>query len=790
MSRAARTRTGKHSLSGRTGVRSAVALATGTGAGASVVLAILVLATVFVAVVTPRASVAFRTRALQQVFAATPLLGRSVIASSDFISISNALGAQPGTAGGVSSDQLAGIGGEVGQNLTARHVPLQPPGHRWWGLASGYSSVPDASRHAYFGSTPPKVEVLYRPQLGRYARLLSGHLPDLVSTSGPVPVFEVAVTRATAARFRLRPGSALTITGAVLRVSGIVAPAARAGTFWQADPDAAGATFNASIRGSYWLGAVFIGAAEFGELQGALDSSQMTLQWQYPLRLGRIGAGQAAALSNSLGTALTDGGLLTRNVQVITSVSLSCGLTGALLSFIAAQARIGTLLALLEVSLVILGAVVLLLGCRLLAERRTAEFALMRARGAGGGQLTALALRAGVIAVLPAAVAGALAAVLLTPGASEPAAAWLGTLTALAALTAVPVLAVRRAAAGAGTGRADSPAVPLSRVRRLVIDAMLVLAAAGGLLVLRQEGTPAPGRTDWFTSAAPVLVAVPVAVLMVRLYPAAVGWLVRLTGRRRGVTTFVGLARAARSSATAVLPAFALVLVLGLIAFGATLRAAVVRGDTAASWRATGADVVVDASLSSDPLDQAVRRAFGRIRGVRQLAVVGTLPGSASDGTPVSVVLVDPADYAALIAATPQPRFPAADLRAGAGAAPGRLGVLMSPGALAVIHRAGKVQIGYRDVAVRYSGPIRSVPGSGTTAPLVVAPLRAMAAIVGTSEARPDRLLLVGPRIDGAQVRALARRMLPAATVTLRSRRDAEPVAAPLSARTYVAFAD
>ena len=205
--------------------------------------------------------------------------------------------------------------------------------------------------------------------------------------------------------------------------------------------------------GSYWLGAVFVGSSEFAELQAALDSSQMTLQWQYPLRLGQIGAGQAAALNDALGNAVTNGGLLTRSVRVITSVSVSCGLTGALLQFIAAQARIGTLLALLEVSLVILGAVVLLLGCRLLAERRAAEFALMRARGAGRGQLATLALRAGLIAVLPAAVAGALAAVLLTPGGSEPAAAWLGALTALAALAGVPVVAVRQARDARRRGR-------------------------------------------------------------------------------------------------------------------------------------------------------------------------------------------------------------------------------------------------------------------------------------------------------------------------------------------------
>ena len=91
---------------------------------------------------------------------------------------------------------------------------------------------------------------------------------------------------------------------------------------------------------------------------------------------------------------------------------------------------------------------------------------------------------------------------------------------------------------------------------------------------------------------------------------------------------------------------------------------------------------------------------------------------------------------------------------------------------------------------VRAAGTIRSVPGSGATTPLVVAPLRATAMIVGASQARPDRLLLVGPHIDVAQVRALARRLLPAATVTFRSQRAAALADAPLPHGTYVAFAD
>ena len=149
-------------------------------------------------------------------------------------------------------------------------------------------------------------------------------------------------------------------------------------------------------------------------------------------------------------------------------------------------------------------------------------------------------------------------------------------------------------------------------------------------MVLRQQGPPPPGGTDLYTSAAPVLVAIPLAVVVVRLYPAIVRWLVRLAGRRSGVTVFVGLARAARSSLTAVLPAFALVLALAVIAFGAMLRVAMARGQVAASWQQTGADAVVDTSHSNVPLGPAAQRAIAAVPGVQRATAVSV--GGRPDG--------------------------------------------------------------------------------------------------------------------------------------------------------------
>ena len=775
-------------------VRAGLTMLTGTAAGASALLAVLVIASVFVAVALPRASVSFRTRALQRIIGATPPTGRAVVASTDFTTLASALAIQPGPSSpGIGVDEVVAVADELAASLRALRVPLQPVSQRWWGLASGYGVVPDAARRAYFGSTPPKVEVLYRTDLGRYSRLLAGTMPATDTTGPGPPRFQVAVTKATAGRFELHVGSVLKFPGqATLTVSGIVRPAGPRSAFWTADPDAAGATFNQTRSGAYWLGGVFIGPAELVDLENALDSSQFSMQWEIPLQLGAISADQVGALNHKLGAALNSAGLLTKSVQIPTSVTLSCGLAGALTGFAQAERRIASLLSLLEVSLTMVGAVVLLLGGRLLAERRAGEFRLMRARGASSRQLAALGLRAGVVVVVPAAVAGTLIGVLLTPAGSEPSAWWLAALTAFAALVSVPLFAVRQVpATGIADERSDRLPTRRTRARRAVADLTLALAAAGGIAVLRQEVAARSSGSDWYTSAAPVLVAIPVAIAAVRLYPVAVRWLVRLTGRRQGVTTFVGLARAARTSLAAVLPVFALVLVLAVIAFGATLRAAVVRGDVAESWRATGADVVIDAYRSDVPIDGAVRRAIAAVPGVRHTSALSVLPGVAADGTPVTVICVDPASYAALIAATPQPPFPAAPLTGpGAAGGPGPMPVLASPSARRLVTGGRKVLVGYHDLSVRVTGTVRSLPGSATSGAFIVAPARAMVRAVGASEAQPSRMLVVGPGVDVARMRSVVGRRLPQATLAFRSGRLASLTEAPLPHGTYTAFAE
>ncbi len=787
-------------------LRAGLATATGTGAGASLVLALLVIATVFVAVAMPRASLAYRTRALRQIIGQSSAPGRTVMATTSFTELAAPL--SPGSAGlTLFPGQVSEVGTQVGRNLAAAGLPLQGRTDRWWGMATGYLAAPHSPQAAHNGSIPPQVEALYRPALRRFSRLVDGHMPSKSLVRETSAMFQVAVTAATAAKWHLRPGTVLKMdsvgVSVKLIVTGIVKPLDPGSSFWTQDPNAAAVTFNSAPTGGYWLGAAFVPLSALLNLERAFSTASIQITWEYPLALGSVNANQAASLTADLNRALSTAGILRMTNTVPPDIGLSSGLSTPLSLFVQKQGQVGSLLALLYVSLTVVSAIVLLLGGLLLAERRASEFRLIRARGAARRQVGLLALRAGLIVVLPAAAVGALAGVALTPGGGEPLAWWLAGATALVAVAGVPLLAVRQASVAAVTrADADVPPSRTARARRLVLDATLVAAAVGGIVVLRSQGPPPPGGTDWYTSAAPALVAVPAAIVMVRVYPVVVGWLVRLAGRRHGVSAFVGLARSVRGSVSTVLPVFALVLALGVIAFGATLRAAVLRGDVAASWSATGADAVVDAGSSSLPLDQAAQRAIDAVPGVRRTTVLTVLAGTAADSSTLAVVVVSPASYAALVATTPLPPFPARELGGGlkgtAGTGPpgtgppglaARVPALASPSAAVAIRHGPQVLVGIRPVAMRLAGRIASLPGVPNTTPFVVVPYQAMARVMGASLGPPNLMLIVGAHVDAARLRSVAARLLPGSTVSLRSTALAALTDAPLPRGAYVSFA-
>ncbi len=236
----------------------------------------------------------------------------------------------------------------------------------------------------------------------------------------------VAVTAATAARFGLHVGSRLQAIGQLVVVTGILRPIRAGSSFWTADP-VAGApqlTYPTPDSVPFWSSAAFVGPADLRVLQGYATSQPLRALWSFPLDLRGVTADQAAGLlrvlqhlsylpaAAAVGTSLSAAAGASATIQI----SLSDGLASALPPFVATDDAVQRVLTLLFVPLAAIAAVVVLLGARLVAEHRRAEYTMMRARGASLRQLAAAALAGGAAVVLPAAAAGVGAAVLATPG--------------------------------------------------------------------------------------------------------------------------------------------------------------------------------------------------------------------------------------------------------------------------------------------------------------------------------------------------------------------------------------
>ena len=180
--------------------------------------------------------------------------------------------------------------------------------------------------------------------------------------------------------------------------------------------------------------------------------------------------------------------------------------------------------------------------------------------------------------------------------------------------------------------------------------------------MLHDQGVPAPGSVNLYVAAAPALVAIPVVIVVGRLYPLIIRGLLRLYASSRGASGFLALTRAARTSLAGTAPAFALVLALTVASFAGMVRDAVTRGEITASWQLTGGDAVVDAGGTPAIVTPAVQQAVAALPGVQRTAVAWLMPRQVPGGQILTVVAVVPASYAAYTASLPYPPAPLARL--------------------------------------------------------------------------------------------------------------------------------
>lgn len=420
-----------------------------------------------------------------------------------------------------------------------------------------------------------------------------------------------------------------------------------------------------------------------------------------------------------------------------------------------------------QMSLMIAGlfgtvAAVLLLIGGLLVRRRSADLSLERARGASLGSVGVRGIAESAVLAALGIGAGAALAQLIVPGTvADP---WPLVVVCAVAVLAPPAQAVLVARAAWNgrrqpANRRDRQQLDgRARSRRIVLEVAVVVLAVAALASLRTRGLveARTDGTDPLLAAAPLLLAVAVTIVVLRVQPLAVAAAAALAARARGAVGLLGAAHARRS--VAVLPLLALTLCAALVVGGSLIVQTVREGQRDASWERVGADARVEGVIGAGAAAEA-RDAPGVDAASALLSRVGVDVDSGAASAPATVIAVD-AGFAAVAARLPAGAAPdRAQLdRLAAAAVPGdTLAVLVDERLAARIDVDEAVLLlDDERIPLRVVATVDGGPDGYLADPFVYADLDALGALLPEAPAA-DTLLLMGPgaaaaaeTVDGA----------------------------------------
>ncbi|MBM9508387.1 ABC transporter permease [Streptomyces sp. KK5PA1] len=756
-----------------------------TAPGAALATFALVMVTAFLAAALPRDVDRYEDTAVRHAVASASPRDRSVSLTDDY---------DPGADPGAPSVLDPGFSDSVEHTfLTQLRPPLRVLADQVvHGARTGAeSAVPDpelprTSPHA------PAADLVAQAGLASHVRVMAGRLPHGVPAGQQSADLEAAITQRTAQVLHLAVGRTVHLQGkaatpVTVRISGILTPRDPGSLYWHEDTDLLGPTLSAPPAApgddpkTYWHFTLLVDrtAADSMPLLG----QGATLYWHHPVDVPALAAHYVPALRREL--ASLDSGPAASALQRATApgVRLTGGFGTVLDTFAAERTAASPLVLVAAVGVGTAALAVLLMTGGLAAERRRAELVLLRARG---GSLLGIAARlageTGAAAVPGAAIGVALALALL------PTQRWalpvlLGLVAMAAGALALPLRgtwAVRRIRPPA---RQDLVVVRPSR-RRLVLELTVAVLVAGAVAALRTRGTA--NGSDPFLAAAPALVAVAAALILLRVYPLPLRLLARPASRLNGAVTHLGLARAGRSPAAGQLPLLALLVSLTVASFGGSVLAGIGHGRDEAARVTVGADARIDGRFGLDPRLPGEAR---KVPGVGQVLAVRVEQNGPSGSFPVpyAVVIVDPTAYARLTHAIGLPALPAAALGGSvAGQAP--LPAVVSPRIAAALGRSpAPLTTGVGTDDIRVAGVLPTTPATPGQDFVILSARQLngrhpdLAPYVQYSG--PSTLLAMnapGRRIDGPALRGLARGSTTFASVLLRGEQRAALADSPL----------
>ncbi|MFH8256955.1 ABC transporter permease [Streptomyces roseolus] len=645
-------------------VRTRLRAAPGAAAG----LALLVLVTALLAAAVPRVIDAYETEGLRHGI-------RTASAPTSVLEITSLLGVTE-TGGKLRPASLEADQDTLRSLLPAplRTVPEQSS----YGLRTTQRVVGLDPWLPMPSKVPPQFTLASPSDLDAHATLREGRMP-----AGDPERPEAVVTAETAEKLRIRAGSVVhvpSVSGSpvAFTVTGVVAPREPARPYWAVEPllrTPLLARVPDPLQVKYqWQAALLVSPRSAPALLSTLGAPEVF--WRFPPASGHLTAADGDPLAAALDSVAAGPTMVGIREVAGDDAWVSTGLDELVDAYRETRDVISPVVAVAVFGIGAVAVVVVAMTGGLFLSRRDAELTLLRARGASlpGIGLRLLGETAAVTA--PAALLGLAAAVALVRGPDTPGAPALtgsapllpsvlgAALVALVAALVLPALAVlRHRRIRLHGAREDMVDAKPSR-RRLVVELTALVLAAGAIGSLRLRGTSDSG--DHLVSAAPVLVGVIAAFLLVRLQPLPLRRLARPARRMRGAVGPLAIARAGRASSTGVLPLLALVLALTTAAFGGSVLAGVAEARDRAALLSTGSDIRVEGTTEGVPVTPEVVEAVRGTKGVREAQPVQVeygleLPSPIATDQPMSsaLVAVDPAAYARLAARTDNGAFPA-----------------------------------------------------------------------------------------------------------------------------------
>ncbi|MYS06039.1 ABC transporter permease, partial [Streptomyces sp. SID6041] len=391
----------------------------------------------------------------------------------------------------------------------------------------------------------PELVLASPSGLAEHARLRAGRLP-----AGTARAPEAVVTTKTAEALRIKPGSVVHVPGRVsavplaLTVTGIVEPRGPEGPYWAVEPllrtPALAPLVGQEVK-YYWQGALLLSPTSAPALLSTTGEPEV--YFRYLPTADHLTGRDAGRLGAALASASGGPDLVRLREVVGPTGALTTELDTIVGAYGSMRGAIDPVVAVAVFGIGAVAAVVLAMTGGLFAARRDGELALIRSRGAS---LTGIGLRllgeTSAVAV-PAALLALVLAVATVRGPDGASGGVLGGIpllpsvlatvaVALVAMLVLPLRAVVRHRRPRLHGGRDDLLTARPSRRRTVLELTLLVLAVGAVASLRLRGTGDSG--DHLVSAAPVLVGLIAALLLVRVYPLPLRWAARPARRLRG----------------------------------------------------------------------------------------------------------------------------------------------------------------------------------------------------------------------------------------------------------------